>query len=82
PPREERDTNRPPRSHHAKAQVSPPPRGPASNLPHFDFSKPYEPTVKPTSTAAVAEPVAGHRRQTKRPTGALLGGKRVPKTEE
>ncbi|MEQ1518263.1 MAG: DEAD/DEAH box helicase, partial [Usitatibacteraceae bacterium] len=33
PPREERDTNRPPRSHHAKAQVSPPPRGPASNLP-------------------------------------------------
>ena len=81
PPREERDSNRPlARQHHAKASA--PPRAPASNLPHFDFSKPYEPTVKPTATPAAPEPVAGHRRQTKRPTGALLGGKRQQKTEE
>jgi ATP-dependent RNA helicase RhlE len=83
PPREERDSNRPtPRSHHAKAPASPPQRGPASNLPHFDFTKPYEPTVKADATPLKPEPEVGHRRQAKRPTGALLGGKRAQKVEE
>ena len=83
PPREERDSNRPtPRSHHAKAPASPPARAPASNLPHFDFSKPYEPAAKASATPAAPVPATGHRRQAKRSTGALLGGKRHVKTEE
>ena len=83
PPREERDSNRPtPRHGNAKSPASPPPRAPASNLPHFDFSKPYESTVKASTTGESAEPATGHRRQAKRPTGALLGGKRHQKTEE
>ena len=82
PPREERDSNRPtPRHSNAKSPVAPALRAPASNLPHFDFSKPYEPSVK-ASTPAEAEPAVGHRRQAKRPTGALLGGKRRHKSEE
>ena len=82
PPREERDNNRPARAHHAKSPAPAPSRGPATNQPHFDFTKPYEPTVKESSTAATPEPEAGHRRVTKRATGALLGGKRHHKTEE
>ncbi len=85
PPREERDSNRPaPRQHHAKSSVSShqSPRPPASNLPHFDFSKPYEPAVKPTAAPVTPTPETGHRRHAKRATGALLGGKRKAKTEE
>ena len=58
------------------------PASSTSNLPHFDFSKPYEPTVKAGATApAEAEASPGHKRKTARPTGALLGGTRR-KTEE
>ena len=81
PPREERDTNRPPRQSHAKA-ATPTVRAPATNLPHFDFSKPYEPTVKANAAVAPTEPEPGHRRHAKRPTGALLGRKRQQKVEE
>ena len=81
PPREERDTNRPPRQSHAKA-ATPSTRAPATNLPHFDFSKPYEPTAKASAVTAPTEPETGHRRHAKRPTGALLGGKRQQKAEE
>ena len=81
PAREERDSNRPTaRQHHAKAATLP--RAPANNLPQFDFSKPYEPAVKAGAVAATTEPEPGHRRHTKRPTGALLGGKRQQKTKE
>ena len=46
-----------------------------SNHPHFDFSKPYEPTLKTgAATTAVAPPEIGHKRKGARPTGALLGG--------
>ena len=49
----------------------------ASSLPHFDFSKPYEPTAKVVGTsAAEAEPAAIHNKRKVRPTGALLGGPR------
>ena len=83
PPREERDTNRPtPRQQHAKSSVPSPQSVAASNLPHFDFSKPYEPVVKPTAAPVAPEPATGHRRHAKRATGALLGGKRKPKTED
>ncbi len=54
---------------------------PASNLPHFDFSKPYEPTVKAAAETPVAETTSGHKRKAVRSTGALLGGVRR-KTEE
>ncbi len=83
-PREERDTNRPaPRSHHAKSSASSSAqRAPVDNLPHFDFSKPYEPTATDNTAVTAPEPAAGHRRQTKRPTGALLGRKRQEKPEE
>ena len=82
PAREERDSNRPAaRQHHAKA-ATPPPRAPANNLPHFDFSKPYEPAVKAGAVAATTEAEPTHRRHAKRPTGALLGGKRQQKTKE
>ena len=83
-PREERDSNRPaPRRHNAKSSTpAAEPRAPTSNLPHFDFSKPYEPTAKPVAAPAAPEPPSGHRRQAKRPTGALLGGKRQNKTED
>jgi ATP-dependent RNA helicase RhlE len=83
--REERDSNRPaPRQHHSKTvpPASSSSRTPANNLPHFDFSKPYEPIAKVGATPPVPEPAADHRRQAKRPTGALLGGKRHHKTEE
>ena len=47
----------------------------ASNLPHFDFSKPYEPIVKAATDATlVAEAVPAHKRKAVRATGALLGG--------
>jgi ATP-dependent RNA helicase RhlE len=83
PPREERDSNRPtPRSHHAKAPASPPSRVPVSNLPHFDFSKPYEPAIKQSTAVATPVPASAHRRQAKRSTGALLGGKRHDKSGE
>jgi len=85
PPREERDTNRPPpREPHARqphAKSPPPSRMPTSNLPHFDFSKPYEPVEK-EGAAVAAEPVLERSRQSKRSTGALLGGKRRQKVEE
>ena len=56
--------------------------GSSSNLPQFDFSKPYEPSVKAGVTAAPdAEPGTDHKRKAVRPTGALLGGTRR-KTEE
>lgn len=82
PPREERDSNRPAPRQHAKSPTPAPPRASASNLPHFDFSKPYESTVKATATPATPEIESGHRRQAKRSTGALLGGKRHNKSEE
>jgi len=52
---------------------------PASNLPHFDFSKPYEPVKKPVEEkTAEAEQAASHANAKRkvRPTGALLGGVR------
>ncbi len=54
------------------------------NLPHFDFTKPYEPTVKPAAPVdaiADAQPAGGHKRRVARATGALLGGAKR-KTEE
>ena len=83
PPREERDSNRPaPRPHHAKSQTSAAARPPAADLPHFDFSKPYESTAQASAVPATPEAPVGHRRQAKRPTGALLGGKRHHKVDE
>ena len=80
PPREERDTNRPTsRQSHAKSTSTS--RAPASNLPHFDFSKPYVPTEK-AGAVETPDTALEHPRQAKRPTGALLGGKRRQKVEE
>ncbi len=56
------------------------PSTPSSNLPHFDFSKPYEPTVKPAAATVEVAVESGHKRKAARPTGALLGGRR--KTEK
>ncbi len=53
----------------------------ASNLPHFDFTKPYEPTVKAATTAATDAPASIHNKRKVRPTGALLGGSKR-KTDE
>ena len=56
--------------------------GSSSHLPHFDFSKPYEPTVKAGADTTVATPAdTGHKRKVARATGALLGGSKR-KTEE
>ncbi len=80
--KEDRDSNRPtPRTARAKAHA-PAPRSPASNLPHFDFSKPYEPSAAASSASAMPIAEVGHRRVTKRATGALLGGKVAAKVEE
>jgi ATP-dependent RNA helicase RhlE len=81
-PREERDA-RPSsrRPHHEKSHAAPAPRAPADNLPHFDFSKPYEPAVK-DSTTTPAVPALSPRRQPARPKGALLGGTPRPKSKE
>jgi ATP-dependent RNA helicase RhlE len=49
----------------------------SANLPHFDFSKPYEPSVKATAAATPeTNSASGHKRKAARPTGALLGGTR------
>ncbi len=54
----------------------------ASNLPHFDFTKPYEPAAKPAGAVATeAQPASIHNKRKVRPTGALLGGARR-KTDE
>jgi ATP-dependent RNA helicase RhlE len=80
-PREERDarpsSRRPQRE---KSHAAPPARAPADNLPHFDFSKPYEPAEK--DSASPAAPAPSPRRQAARPKGALLGGAPRPKTKE
>ena len=70
-----------PRGGRADRDASPA-TGLTSNHPHFDFSKPYEPTLKTgAATTAVAPPEIGHKRKGARPTGALLGGAKR-KTEE
>jgi ATP-dependent RNA helicase RhlE len=69
------------RAHSRRSAVEPvPPRAPANNYPHFDFSKPYEPAVKDTpATPESAAPAAtGPKRSTARPVAALLRSR--PKT--
>ena len=81
-PREDRDA-RPSsrRPHREKSHSAPAPRAPADNLPHFDFSKPYEPAAIDGATPPAA-PASSPRRQAARPKGALLGGKPRPKSRE
>jgi ATP-dependent RNA helicase RhlE len=78
--RDEKDINRP-RPRRGLGDTAPPP--PAPTYPHFDFSKPYEPTVKHTAeaNAAAAEAVTkaapkvgppGSRRNAARPVAALF----------
>ena len=80
--RESKDSARPrPRGGRSEREVASAGNS-SSNLPHFDFSKPYEPTVKAVPPATPeAETAAGHKRKAVRPTGALLGGGRR-KTEK
>ncbi len=82
-PREHRgrDAGRPPREREHRERP-PSPRAPvaAAGHGHFDFSKPYEPTVKDTATSAPEHAPAAHRRKLSRPTAALLGPR--PKPEE
>ena len=68
--RSRRGSNNTTRDNHSPAT------GTTSNLPHFDFSKPYEPAVKPAAPSSdAATPAAGAKRKV-RATGALLGGMR------
>lgn len=64
----------------ARPTYDAPPVVPHANYPHFDFSKPYEPTVKETTEAALEKAAAveskPHRPQT-RSVGALLGRKKT-----
>ena len=69
-----------PRSGRGERDVTPAASG--SSLPHFDFSKPYEPLAKvDAAVSPAAEAESGHKRKAVRPTGALLGGARR-KTEK
>ncbi|HEX9390096.1 MAG TPA: hypothetical protein VF928_02150, partial [Usitatibacteraceae bacterium] len=78
-PREEHDSGRPRRDYTTPA----PQPALAGATAGFDFSKPYEPTVKDdeagteTATATVT-----NRRQMPRSIGALLGRRNQPKPEE
>jgi ATP-dependent RNA helicase RhlE len=67
-----------------RATYDAPPSAPSANYPHFDFTKPYEPTVKEhAEEALVGEAIDtkhgphGHngRKPAPRALGALLGGK-------
>jgi ATP-dependent RNA helicase RhlE len=64
----------------ARQTYDSPPVVPHANYPHFDFSKPYEPTVKETTEAALEKAASveskPHRPQT-RSVGALLGRKKT-----
>ncbi len=60
----------------ARATYDTPPTTPHANYPHFDFSKPYEATVKDSVVDTAAATTPSHRPQT-RSVGALLGRKKT-----
>ncbi len=79
-PRDERDSGRPRRDYTSAAPLP----ALAANGSSFDFSKPYEPTLKSGDGVDSAQPATtmANQRQMPRSIGALLGRRNEPKVEE